>query len=205
MAEGWIKYHRSIEDWEWYDDAYTLKLFLYIISNANIQDKRWKGIEIKRGQLITSLDKLSEKTNMTKKRVYKRLNDLVSSGEVTKEGTSFTLITVCKYGDYQENGKLKETEKEQKGNTKETERETTKERKERKEVNKGKFTIEEVKKRFNEVGFPNEAEKFFNYFESCGWLVGNKKAPMKSLNGAIGTWCSRLSGNGTNKKATIII
>lgn len=50
-----------------------------------------------------------------------------------------------------------------------------------------KPSLEEVKLLFSKSGLPmNEAERFFNYYESNGWRVG--KNPMKSWQGAAANW-----------------
>lgn len=50
-----------------------------------------------------------------------------------------------------------------------------------------KPTIETLKFHCVKIGLPElEAEKFFNYYESKGWLVG--KSPMKSWVGAMANW-----------------
>lgn len=49
-------------------------------------------------------------------------------------------------------------------------------------------TIEDVKAYFQENSFPEiEAQKFFNYFSSVGWLVGGK-TPMVNWNAAAQNW-----------------
>ena len=51
-----------------------------------------------------------------------------------------------------------------------------------------KPTIEEVKTYFKENNFPEqEAQKFFNYFKSVGWLVGGK-TPMVDWQAAAQNW-----------------
>ena len=51
-----------------------------------------------------------------------------------------------------------------------------------------KPTIENVKAYFHQQNFPEiEAEKFFNYFSSVGWLVGGK-TPMVNWQAAAQNW-----------------
>ena len=53
---------------------------------------------------------------------------------------------------------------------------------------KSQPTIEEVKTYFQENNFPEqEAQKFFNYFKSVGWLVGGK-TPMVDWQAAAQNW-----------------
>lgn len=48
-------------------------------------------------------------------------------------------------------------------------------------------SVQQVKLLFSKAGMPErEAERFFNYYEMKGWLVGKTK--MKSLNGAVANW-----------------
>jgi len=59
---------------------------------------------------------------------------------------------------------------------------------ERREAKDEKPTIEEVKTYFQENNFPElEAQKFFNYFSSVGWLVGGK-TPMVDWRAAAQNW-----------------
>lgn len=75
-------------------------------------------------------------------------------------------------------------------NTKE-EKEKLREKKKNDEVNPSGFfppTLEHVKIYFDEKGISAlEAEKFFNYFESNGWLVGGR-ARMKDWKAAARNW-----------------
>jgi hypothetical protein len=49
-------------------------------------------------------------------------------------------------------------------------------------------TFEEVSKYFQEQSFPEqEAQKFYNYFKSVGWLVGGK-SPMVDWQAAAQNW-----------------
>ena len=102
MVNGWIKLHRKMVDWEWFSEPLTAHLFIYILLAANHEDGRWKGKEIKKGQLITSREKLANDTGLTQQQVRTHLKKLELSGEIIKKSTSkFTLITVENYTKYQ--------------------------------------------------------------------------------------------------------
>lgn len=59
-------------------------------------------MEIRRGQLLTSLRALSQKTGISMQSTRTSLAHLEETGEITRESTrKGTLITVCKYVDYQ--------------------------------------------------------------------------------------------------------
>ena len=102
MCNGCIKLHRKILDWEWFTSPSTLQLFIYLLLRANKEDKKWRGILIKRGQLVTSVATISEETKLSTQQVRTSLNRLKSTNEITSKTTNrFTLVTVCKYESYQ--------------------------------------------------------------------------------------------------------
>jgi hypothetical protein len=104
---GWIKLHRSLIDWEWYTDHNTTRLFVHCLVRANFEDKKWRGIDIKRGSFYTSLDTLSDETGLTPMQIRTSLKKLKSTGEVTGSGMARgRMITVVGYEEYQEDSRL---------------------------------------------------------------------------------------------------
>ena len=108
--EGWIKIHRKILDWEWYQDKYVFSVFIHLLLTANYENKRWQGIEVKQGQIITSvqslligLNKNPKNPQITTQNIRTALTKLKSTNEITIKTTSkYTIITINKYKDYQE-------------------------------------------------------------------------------------------------------
>lgn len=102
MKGGWIKVHRKIVDWEWWSDHNTTRLFMYLLLMATHEDIRHQGIVIKRGQLVTSRAKLSLATGISERSIRTSLENLKTTNEITIKSTNrFTIITICKYEDYQ--------------------------------------------------------------------------------------------------------
>lgn len=109
MSEGWIKLHRSIMDWEWFADAETLKLFLYLLLTANYEEKRWKDITIQRGQLVISTEELAQRLKSTRQKIRTQLKRLETSGTIALQATNkFTLVTICNYDNYQESSEAEQ-------------------------------------------------------------------------------------------------
>lgn len=101
---GFIKIHRKILDWEWYNDANTCRLFFHLIFTANYKDGCFQGKAVKRGQVIIGLRKLSAKLGLSLQQVRTSLNKLKSSQEVTIESThQYSIITLVNYSLYQDN------------------------------------------------------------------------------------------------------
>lgn len=100
--EGWIKLYRKMIDWEWYQDKNVKELFIHLLLTVNHKDQKWRGIEIKRGQRITSLEHLSKEINLSVMQIRTAINKLKSTNEITVKTTNkYTLITIVKYNDYQ--------------------------------------------------------------------------------------------------------
>jgi hypothetical protein len=135
---GWIKLHRKFSEWEWYTNNETKSLFIHLLLKANFEDKKWQGVEIHRGQLITSIKTLSVELKLSEKQIRTAIKNLISTGELASKGTNkWTMLTICKYESYQNEeetkGEQKDKPKANEGRAKGKQRATTKELKELKE------------------------------------------------------------------------
>lgn len=208
---GYISLHRSILKWEWYDDLKTKVLFIHLLLEANYEDKKWRGELIERGQLITSLRKLSEDTGLTLQQVRTSITKLKSTHEITHKTTNkFSLIKIVNYSFYQDNKDKNNTQINTQNNKQLTNKQQTtnkqlttnnninKENKENnidkeKNIKKRKFqkpTLQEVAKEISEknYNFVN-AEVFYLHYESVDWNVGKNK--MKDWKKALQGWNTR--------------
>lgn len=141
---GYIKLHRKILEWEWYDDSNTFRLFIHCLIEANHKDREWRGIKISRGQFHTSIGILAVKLKLSDKAIRIALDKLIKTKEVAIKGASNgTMITICNYDSYQGFEEAEwQTEGQAKGKPKGKRGATTKEYKEEKEI---KETKEEIK------------------------------------------------------------
>jgi hypothetical protein len=102
MSNGWIKIHRQILEWEWYDEPNTLRLFLHLLLKANHKTRSYRGVEIKEGQIMTGYDKLAKELNLSTQKIRTSISKLKSTSEITSVSTSQgTIIQIVKYKDYQ--------------------------------------------------------------------------------------------------------
>ena len=99
---GWVKIHRKLLEWEWYDDYKTFRLFIHLLLKANHKVKNYKGTKIGRGQVMTGLKLLSEQTGLSMQQVRSALSNLKATNEITNQTSNQgTIIQIVKYKDYQ--------------------------------------------------------------------------------------------------------
>lgn len=100
--EGWISLYRKFVEWEWYKNTNVKTVFLHLLLMANHENKKWQGIEIKKGQRLTSIENIAKETNLSEQNVRTALKKLKSTGEITIKVTNkYSLITIEKYDIYQ--------------------------------------------------------------------------------------------------------
>ena len=102
MEQGFIKLHRSILDWEWFDDNITFKVFVYLLLNAQWEDFRYRGYEVPRGSLVIGRKRMSKELRMSEQSIRTSLNHLKSTNEITIQSTNkFSLVTIVNWDKYQ--------------------------------------------------------------------------------------------------------
>ena len=99
---GFICLHRSILKWEWSDEPMMVYFWTYLLLNAAAKTHPHRGTIIERGQLVTSLQKLSERTTLSQRSIRTMLKRLLNAKQIDIQAdTHFSRITICKYDTYQ--------------------------------------------------------------------------------------------------------
>jgi hypothetical protein len=179
---GFIKLHKELVDWEWYSDIKVSRLFIHLLLIVNWKDKQWRGIQVKRGSVITSYSHLAQETNLSVRSIRTALNKLKNTQELTVKTTNkYSLLTIVNYSSYQSTDKQddKQDDKEK----------TIKGQQPKKDKNIKKFIVptqKDVLHYMTEKGFPNQAGRFCDFYESKGWMIGKNK--MKDWKSAVRNW-----------------
>lgn len=99
--EGFIKLHRKMVKWEWYDDAITKAVFIHLILMANHEPRRYRGQQLEIGDHLTGRKVLAKSLKLSQRQVRTALDKLRKSGEITIKATNqFSVITVNNYEAY---------------------------------------------------------------------------------------------------------
>ena len=100
---GWIKLHRRLLGWEWYDDHNTLRLFTHFLLTCNYEPETWRGKPIGVGQRIIGRKKLASESGLSEQQIRTCLRNLQSTNDITIKSTKeYSLITVVNWIEYQE-------------------------------------------------------------------------------------------------------
>ena len=179
MEEGWVKLHRKILLWEWFQDDNTFRVFLHLLLSANYKDSKWKGIEIKRGQVLTGRTSLAISIGISEQSIRTCLNRLKSTNEITIKSTNkYSVITINKYEDYQINETMINQQNNQQSNKPLTNNQPTTNHKQeeyKKEKNKEKEEEKEIS--LSEIEIQKQEEE--NYDD---WIIRNKKEAEERMN-----------------------
>jgi hypothetical protein len=216
MTTGFIKIHRKICKWEWYQDANTFRLFVHLLLNANHKKLKWQGNEIDRGQLITGLNSLSNDLGLSVQQIRTSISKLKSTSEITVNPTNkFSLITLVNYDSYQSKEVLETdkptsqpTDDQQTDNNQSTTNNNGNNNKnvKNKELPKtlveqkpdgsefdkpktkhfAKPSIEDLQEYKKEKGLSFDPQSFLDYYDSNGWKVG--KNSMKDWKATARNW-----------------
>ena len=208
MGKRFIKLYEQITEWEWYKDINTFRLFVHLLLKANYCDRDFHGKTVQRGQLVTSLPKLSTDVGLSIQQTRTALDHLKSTGEITDVSTTQNrVITIVNYDRYQSSTDAT-TEHQQTINRRSNRRSTDVptssieyiEYKERVEKKNNKTpsvfkppTLDEVREYCQERGKGVDPEKWFDFYSSKGFMIGKNK--MKDWRAAVRTWEKNRDGS----------
>lgn len=97
-------------DWEWYENKNVFRLFYHCLLHTNLEDKRYCGKEIKAGQFVSSITRISAETGLTESQVRTALKKLKETWYIsTKSTNKYTIYTVNEYQKYIDCGQVAET------------------------------------------------------------------------------------------------
>lgn len=184
---GYVKEYRSIMQWEWYTDYKTAHLFRHCILKANYEAKKWRGIEIRVGQFVTSLAHLAQETGLSVRQVRTSLEKLKSTNELTSKTTNqYSIITINNWEKFQANDKQLDKQMTSKRQTNDKQMTTTKESKEYKESKEIKNISLLSEKTKKEDPLLSKSTKFFisefsNIFGSKPFLSFNDRVKINEL------------------------
>jgi len=202
MEKGWFKLYRKLEDEPFYKKSHYVHLWIHILMRASREGRKvvinGETLDIPLGSIVTGRKRLASETGIKESTIRSTLSWLEVNQLITISVTpKFSVITVNNWEKYQETTGSKTLNHQ---NLTRTSPQYKKENKNKNNKTNNKLfvipTQEEVEGYFREYstkcGLPcypsdDEAEEFIDYYNSNGWLVGNK-AKMKDWKSAVRRW-----------------
>lgn len=165
---GFVKLSKQVLEWQWYNDPNVARLYFHILLKANFKENNWRGIEIKIGEFVTSIDKLHVELNISIQTIRTALKKLERTGYIQLKPTNqFTLIKLLNSDVYdsQSNNNIKQSDKQKTIDQHSNNKQLTTTNKEKKE-NTSKEKIEVFKAElYKHNNFSNDIlDSFFMYW-----------------------------------------
>ena len=146
-----------------------MRVFIHCLIKANHTDKKWRGIEVKRGQFIGSYDSVAKDLNLTVSKVRTSLKKLILTHEMTiKGGNQHTVFTIENYDSYQGLAVESQTDDNQIANESQTDDNQI-------------AATKNLKNLENEKNDKNSVEIAFEVFYKAGLVKKSKQAALKSF------------------------
>ena len=104
---GFIKLHRKLVAWGWYQDYVVKDVFLHLLLTANFKPTPWKDRILEEGQVVIGSQSLAAELGFSRQQVRTALCKLKSTNEITIESTNkYSVITIVNWRDYQSSEKF---------------------------------------------------------------------------------------------------
>tara|TARA_R110000803_G_scaffold43674_5_gene92975 strand:+ start:197 stop:832 length:636 start_codon:yes stop_codon:yes gene_type:complete len=100
--KGWIKLHRKLLNWQWYDDIPTRLTFIHLLLTVAYTDYKYKGLLIKKGTRIYGQDQLATEVGITRAQLRRAICNLKRTSDITNVTSSYgSIVQIVKFKDYQ--------------------------------------------------------------------------------------------------------
>lgn len=220
MADnGWIKLHRCLIKSNVFENPMLLKVWIWCLLKAShkgfAQVVGKQIVDVAPGEFITGRRKAALELKMHERTAYDYLKLLEKLHMIDiKSNNRFSIVSVVNWETYQSNDsnfqQQSDTISDTMSDTNNTHKQECKENKEYNNIinnivigeKRKQFippTVEEVSAYCQERGNGIDANRFVDYYESRGWLIGKNK--MKSWKAAVRTW----EGNNKDKGVTKVV
>lgn len=130
MKNGYIKIHRRLLDWEYYNDPSIKAVWLHLLLTASRKPWQYGNIKVPSGSVVSTMQEIARECGVTERQARRAIDKLRETGEITAHRGKYKLvISIGKWKDYQVKGDRAEKEEEP-AEVSEKKRELTEEEKE---------------------------------------------------------------------------
>lgn len=195
MKDGYILLYRQItENPIWTEKPYSRgQAWVDLLIKASFKDVtaiiKGKKVEVKRGQLLRSIDNLAKEWGWSKNKVYRFLKYLTGEQMVHLNGTPYgTLITIENYETFQNLRNANESADGTPDGSPDGTRKKESKRKYKEE--RGFFeapTLADVSSYVKELGYQMDPAAYYDYYSETNWRKKNGQ-PIRDWKASVRTW-----------------
>lgn len=99
---GFVKIHRKLVRWGWYQDNVVKGVFLHLLLTASYKETEWMGRTIHKGQVVVGTQSMAAELGFTRQQIRTAISKLRSTNEITTESTNkYTIVTLINWEEYQ--------------------------------------------------------------------------------------------------------
>jgi len=159
-------------------------LFLHLLIQANHAPKKFHGLTIKRGEVLTGRKALATQTCLTEQEIRTALKKLQSTSNLTIKSTNkYSIISICNYDKFQGTSTSKSTNK-----LTNEQPQTRRLKNIKKEYSRfTPPTMQEVVDYCLDRKNGIDAEYFIDYYQARGWKLKGGQ-PVKDWKACVRTW-----------------
>lgn len=89
-------------EWEYADEPNVLATWVHLLLRAQHKDVRWRGMELRRGQVVIGMADFAQKVGISYQQLRSILKKLKINEQIDMKSTNkFTIVTICNYDSYQ--------------------------------------------------------------------------------------------------------
>lgn len=102
---GFVKLHRSLLRFRWFQNRETLQVFLYLLLCASFRSAIIDGVALAPGQVIAGRKSIAAACGLSERQVRTALSHLQSTGTIAIQATNrYSIITLTGWEKYQAMG-----------------------------------------------------------------------------------------------------
>lgn len=87
---GFVQLPADLSNWEWLSDKNTVYVYIRLFLGASWSEKDYRGIHLKRGQLIISQREFADKCGISRQELRTILDRLITTHKITQTSTRNT-------------------------------------------------------------------------------------------------------------------
>lgn len=165
---GYIKLHRSINEWGWKRDPKMVALWVHLLVNANHKPSRFRGHDVPKGGMIFGINSLAQQTGLSPRSVRTSLKHLENDKQISIKTTNkFSILVIENWDKFQTSDIQTTNKNDEERHSNDIQTTTSKEgKKERKDIDDDCYARAHTDEKTNRDSSADKIKKIYQWCES---------------------------------------